>query len=228
MDVVANFPGWDTPYGYVPPDIVDTLKKFGYTVLQEPMRLHNAIRERRPMEFGLWETLYEEAFKKHRLTWKQAEALHLEREAIDKGITPTTYIASELGIHRTSAYRRLKKAKSKHLQTLENYEKTATYDDNLATLYDAHVDINIEPTEIDRIVAGIWLECPWCGTPTRAKYNLCWDCKEKLGSTHEEWERNLSPENFYFLRFKVNDRKREARAEAREIIFREQLASSLT
>lgn len=105
-------------------------------------------------------------------TYKQKQAMVLEREALRLGETPTIFISEQLGIHRSNAWRRLNKAKS-------------------ATLGHENDIIVLErqaKKELGRT-------CCYCGNPTQNGLRALCDACDKRFYYLEDYPINFSPDD---------------------------------
>lgn len=116
-------------------------------------------------------------------TSRQKQALKLQDEAIQLGVTPSTHIARKLGITPQSALRLLKRAKMVQIPDFVHY------------VYDSVHKIDSwspAPKQVKAMMKSKPRICAYCGTAKTydGSKPLCFSCHSKLGTLRDEaWDK---------------------------------------
>lgn len=202
------------PERYV--DAVD-IEKHGKGAVQ---LLHDLIVNRHTEHEKLAKMFFTALSRPVRLIDSQKETLRLAMEARKMGLNEAQYLVHKLGIHQSSAYRRLETLNNRmRIITYQNEVKTANFDDNQAI--DNDTRMKITNAQKDAVIGGWRIECltknenpDTCKGVARAYFGLCSSCY----NTYFKNPRYYPDGPPDWVEFLILDNRKEQRALAAEYI----------
>lgn len=199
---------WQNPYMWV--DETDLLDEHGRMSVRRGVDALTDTMVNRPTDTRVMARGLRAAVRAARLTRAQAEGLTLAREAMQMGLTPSMHIAAVRGVTARAAQRMLKRIDGR----LE--AKMFAFGKNFAIEYNAGTQPMISEKDIQRVLAGLRVECAGCGKPGQnVRYCLCRGCVETYGIAGEREERTRR-----WLDPLIKEARRMARKEAIEILMK--------